>query len=45
MKIHDDPILRKSLGESGFEKVREYHSVDVMADRAVEVYERVFSHR
>ncbi len=28
MKIHDDPVLRKSLGESGFEKVREYYSVD-----------------
>jgi glycosyltransferase involved in cell wall biosynthesis len=43
LRIYNDPVLAKKLGESGFEKVREYYSVARMADRAIEVYESVVS--
>jgi glycosyltransferase involved in cell wall biosynthesis len=40
-RLHDEPELAEKLGQSGFEKVREYYTVERMADRAVEVYEAV----
>lgn len=39
LRLFKDPQLAKQLGQSGFEKVREYYSVARMADRAIEVYE------
>jgi glycosyltransferase involved in cell wall biosynthesis len=41
LRLFKDPILAEELGQSGFEKVREYYSVERMADRALEVYESV----
>ncbi len=38
-KIYLDTELRETLGQSGYQKVREHYSVDRMADRAMEVYE------
>jgi glycosyltransferase involved in cell wall biosynthesis len=40
-RIYREPGLGETLGESGFEKVREYYSVSMMADRALEVYEGI----
>lgn len=39
MRIYEDEMLARKLGESGFDKVRQHYSVERMADRAVEVYE------
>lgn len=41
VRIYKDPELGQALGDSGFEKVREYYSVSRMADRVLEVYETV----
>ena len=41
LRIYKEPALAEKLGQSGFEKVREYYSVARMADRALEVYESV----
>jgi glycosyltransferase involved in cell wall biosynthesis len=41
LRILRDPALAEKLGQSGFERVREHYSVARMADRALEVYERV----
>ena len=41
LKLATDTQLRASLGESGFQKVREHYSVARMADRALEAYESV----
>ncbi|HXD30514.1 MAG TPA: glycosyltransferase family 4 protein [Pyrinomonadaceae bacterium] len=38
-KLYREPELAKSLGSSGYERVREFYSVGRMADRALEVYE------
>jgi len=43
LRIERDPALGVRLGQSGFEKVREYYSVARMADRALEAYESVLS--
>jgi len=43
LRIERDPALGVRLGQSGFEKVREYYSVARMADRALQAYERVLS--
>lgn len=39
LRLFKDPKLAEELGQSGFQKVREYYSVAGMADRAIEVYE------
>ena len=39
LKLYRDRALRKQLGQSGLQGVREHYSVARMADRAVEVYE------
>ena len=39
VKIYQDPELAATLGQSGFQNVREHYSVARMADRALEVYE------
>lgn len=44
LRLSGDPALRKSLGQSGYQKVREYYSVARMADRAIEVYEQLLRH-
>ena len=44
LRIYRDPALRERLGQSGFEKVREYYNVARMADRAIEVYEELLRH-
>ena len=41
VKLATDTELRASLGQSGFQKVREHYSVGRMADSALEVYESV----
>ena len=41
LRIFKDPELGLTLGQSGFEKVREHYHVGRMADRALEVYESV----
>jgi len=43
LRIEREPALGVRLGESGFEKVREYYSVARMADRALEAYQSVLS--
>jgi glycosyltransferase involved in cell wall biosynthesis len=43
LQIYRDPSLGERLGQSGFEKVREYYSVARMGDRALEVYEDLVS--
>ncbi|HWN09163.1 MAG TPA: glycosyltransferase family 4 protein [Pyrinomonadaceae bacterium] len=40
-KLYRDPEFRKTLGQSGYQKVREHYSVGRMADRALEVYEQM----
>jgi glycosyltransferase involved in cell wall biosynthesis len=44
-RIYREPGLGEALGESAFEKVRQHYNVSHMADRALEVYERVLRHR
>jgi glycosyltransferase involved in cell wall biosynthesis len=41
LKLATDTELRASLGQSGFQKVREHYSVARMADSALEAYESV----
>ncbi len=41
LRIYRDPALAEKLGQSGFQKVREHYSVARMADRALEVYQRL----
>ncbi len=41
LRIFNEPELGEKLGQSGFDKVRQHYSVAQMADRALEVYERV----
>jgi glycosyltransferase involved in cell wall biosynthesis len=38
LKAANEPTLREQLSESGFTKVREYHTVQRMADKALEAY-------
>jgi len=38
LRLATSPDLRRQLGQSGFDKVREYYSVARMADKALEVY-------
>ncbi len=40
-RLFDDPALAETLGQHGFQKVREHYSVARMADRALEVYENL----
>jgi glycosyltransferase involved in cell wall biosynthesis len=44
LKLAKDRPLAERLGVQGFENVREYYSVQRMADRAVEVYTSTLSH-
>ena len=44
-RIFREPELGEALGKSGFDKVREHYNVSLMADRALEVYERIMGHR
>ena len=41
LRLFKDPALAETLGQNGFQKVREYYGVARMADRALEVYESV----
>lgn len=41
LRVHDEPELGEKLSARGFAGVREHYTVGQMADRAVEVYERV----
>ncbi len=41
LRIFDEPELGQKLGANGAEMVRKHYNVGVMADRALEVYERV----
>lgn len=41
VRIYREPGLGDALGESAFEKVRQHYNVSQMADRALEVYEKV----
>jgi glycosyltransferase involved in cell wall biosynthesis len=44
-RIFREPELGEALGKSGFDKVREHYNVSLMADRALEVYEKIVGHR
>jgi glycosyltransferase involved in cell wall biosynthesis len=39
VSLYNDPALKEKLRQNGFENVRKYFSVAIMADRALEVYE------
>jgi glycosyltransferase involved in cell wall biosynthesis len=41
LRLYKDPGLREKLAQSGYENVREHYSVARMADRALEIYEKV----
>ena len=43
LRLFNDPALANTLGQNGFQKVREYYGVTHMADRALEVYEDLVS--
>ena len=43
LRLFNDPKLAETLGQNGFQKVREHYSVARMADRALEVYEDLVS--
>ena len=43
LRLFNDPALAETLGQNGFQKVREYYGVAHMADRALEVYESLVS--
>ena len=43
LRLFNDPRLAETLGQNGFQRVREYYSVARMADRALEVYEDLVS--
>ena len=45
LRLFNDPALADTLGQNGFQKVREYYSVARMADRALEVYENLVGHK
>lgn len=42
-RIYHDRALAEELGRKGFENVREHYSVELMADRAVEVYKEIIN--
>ena len=42
-RIYSDREMAEQLGRNGFEKVRQHYSVELMTDRALEVYEQVVS--
>ena len=44
LEIYRSPEIAKKLGQNGYQGVREHYSVARMADRAIEVYERVVNH-
>lgn len=44
LRLFNDPALAEQLGQNGFQKVREHYGVGSMADRAIEVYERLAKH-
>jgi len=41
LRLSNDPSLAETLGQNGFQQVREHYSVARMADRAIEVYSSV----
>lgn len=43
LRLCNDPGLAETLGQNGFQKVREHYSVAHMADSALEVYEDLVS--
>jgi len=43
LEIHRAPDAAERLGQNGFQGVREHYSVADMADRALEIYERVIN--
>jgi glycosyltransferase involved in cell wall biosynthesis len=43
LRLFHNPELAETLGQNGFQKVREYYSVASMANRALEVYESLVS--
>ena len=43
LRLCNDPKLAETLGQNGFQKVREHYSVAHMADSALEVYESLTS--
>jgi glycosyltransferase involved in cell wall biosynthesis len=43
LRLFNDPKLAETLGQNGFQKVREHYSVARMADSALEVYESLVS--
>jgi glycosyltransferase involved in cell wall biosynthesis len=43
LRLAEDPALARALGDDGHEGVRRLHTVQLMADRALEVYESVMS--
>ena len=45
LRLFNDPALAETLGQNGFQKVREYYSVARMAGRALEVYENLVGHK
>jgi glycosyltransferase involved in cell wall biosynthesis len=45
LRLARDPALAQTLGQNGFVNVRKHYSVARMADRALEAYESVISHR
>jgi glycosyltransferase involved in cell wall biosynthesis len=45
LRLARDPALAQRLGQNGFDNVRKHYSVARMADRALEAYESVVSHR